>query len=304
MAAFATFILESREGELVVAPVRPAHGNLILERLLGPLCIEAVVAGVPHVALTRVRAVSAEGVTLDAPHSLERVQRRRYCRVTVAETVEVSLETNGLSRVRDLLDLSAGGCSLRTTRADAGLRVGSVVDVVEIPLPDGSFLVAAAIVRRTETSPWDPGEGGALGLEFLGLMNGERDRLVGAVQELERSALRARAGRTTAAVVDVIVLLHDAGNCVRLKPGKNLCERSVRVLVGPEEDEIWCGALLPMLELRVGGEAVLRGPAFVEAVMDAREGRVAVLAFTDLRAEGRARLASVLKRVSRPRPNG
>lgn len=302
MAAFATCILEVREGELVVAPVRPAHGNLILERLLGPLRIETVVAGVLHVAMTRVRAVSAEGVILDGPHALERVQRRRYCRATVVESVDVCLAFNGLSRVRDLLDLSAGGCSLRLTRADADLLVGSAVGVVEIPLPDGSLLVAAAVVRRADSPEW--GEGGALGLEFLGLTTGERDRLVGAVQGLERGALRARAGRSTTLVADVIVLLHDSENYVRLKPGMNLHDRGVSVIIGSDEHEICRGALVPVLELRVGGAAVLRGPAFVEQVTDTNEGRVAVLSFSDVRSEGRVRLAEVLKRASRARPNG
>lgn len=294
-SAFVSSILAAGGGTLTLAPVRPAHGNLVLERLLGSVRIEAMIGGVPHVATTRVRSVSASGVVLDVPGSAERVQRRRFYRVQASAPVDVYLDVDGATRVRPLVDVSGGGCAVRPTPADADLAVGDRIPVVSLPLSAGQVFVGSAVVRRAEPREWGGGEGEVLGLEFVDVAPRERQRLVAWVTEQERAALRALPSVSGRIVPDVIVLLHDSEKNIRLKPGSGLSAKGVRVVVSEDEADVRPGARLEVVELRVGGQFVLRGPAVVERVEVTRGGAVATISFAELSLDGRARLIEALR---------
>lgn len=294
-SAFSSHILSAEGRCLRLSPVRPAHGNLVLERLLGSVRIEAMIGGVPHVAETQVRSVSAAGLVLDLPTSAERVQRRRFFRVAASAPLNAHLDVRGFTRVRRVLDVSAGGCAVRPTPADADLAVGERIPVVSIPLSSGQVFLSSAIVRRAEPREWGGGEGEVLGLEFVDLSPRERQRLTAWVTEQERLALRGAVQVSGRIVPDVIVLLHDSAKNIRLKPGSGLTTKGVRVAINGDEPDLGVGARLELLELRVGGQFVLRGPALVERVDAARVGFVATLSFVGVSLDGRARLAEVLR---------
>ena len=294
-SAFSSHILSSEGDRLTLAPVRPAHGNLVLERLLGAVRIEAMIGGVPHVSESRVRSVTAGGLVLDLPTRAERVQRRRFFRVPPCAPLHLHLDVRGLTRVRQVLDVSAGGCAVRPTPGDADLAVGDRIPVVSLPLSAGQVFLASAVVRRAEPREWGGGEGEVLGLEFVDVAPRERQRLTVWVTEQERLALRGAAQVSGRIVPDVIVLVHDSEKNIRLKPGSGLPAKGVRVAVNGDEADLRAGARLGLIELRVGGQLVLRGPAVVERVEAARVGLVATLSFAGVSLDGRARLAEVLR---------
>lgn len=294
-SAFSSHILAAEGGRLTLAPVRPAHGNLVIERLMGTVRIEVMLGGVPYVAQTNVRAVAAAGLILDVPASAERVQRRSFYRVPTSAPLSVHLDVRGVTRVRQVLDVSAGGCAVRPMPADADLAVGQRIPVISLPLAPGQVFLGSAVVRRAEPREWGGGEGEVLGLEFVDIQPRERQRLVTWVTEQERLALRAMAQVSARVVPDVIVLLHDSAKNVRLKTGTALTAKGVRVPVNGDESDLRVGARLDVLELRVGGQLVLRGPALVERVEAARVGCVATLSFVGVSLDGRARLAEVLR---------
>ncbi len=292
---FSTSVLGVDDGRLVLAPVRPAHGNLVLERLLGEVRLELVIAGLPHGARTRVHAVTSNAVIVELPSDLERIQRRRYFRVRAPGGLHARLHFEDGVRIRELLDLSGGGCALLAQAEDADLVEGSGVPVLQFALGDGRAFSAPAVVRRTgrRDGPW--GRENILGVEFPDLPSRERYQLIAWVTERERSMLRVRTLDPVKVVPDVVVLFHDAPNVVRLRPGAALGLRSVRVRQFDGEPALAPGAEHPDAEVRVGGELVFRAALRCERADLVDEQPYLTFAFPALSPEARARLAELLR---------
>lgn len=292
---FATNVLGTDDGRLVLAPVRPAHGNLVLERLMGAVRVEMMVAGLPHQATSRVRAVTTDTVLLDLPSELERIQRRRYFRVRAPTAMTARLHFTDGVRLREVLDVSGGGCALLAQADDLDLGEGATVGSVQFALGDGRSFCGRGVVRRTgrRDGPW--GRESIVGLEFVDLNARERYQLIAWVTERERALLRVRALEPVRQVPDVVLLMHDAPNHVRLRPGAALGVRTVRVRTFEGEPELVPGATHADVELRVGGALVFRSAMRCERA-DVVDGmRIATLAWDDLPPDAKGRLNEVLR---------
>lgn len=292
---FSSNVLGTDDGRLVLAPVRPAHGNLVLERLMGAVRMELMVAGLPHQATSRVRAVTPDAVMLDLPHELERVQRRRYFRVRAPTAMTARLHFPDGLRLREVLDISGGGCALLAQSDDADLAEGATIGSVQFALGEGRSFCGRGVVRRTgrRDGPW--GRESVLGLEFVDLNARERYQLIAWVTERERALLRVRSLEPVRQVPDVVLLMHDAPNHVRLRPGAGLTARGVRVRTFEGEAELVAGATHADVELRVGGVQLFRTAMRCERA-DVVDGlRYATLVWGELAPDCKARLTEVLR---------
>ncbi len=293
---FSSAVLGVDDGRLLLAPVRPAHGNVVLERLMGSVRIELMVSGMPHGATTRVCAVTGEGVLVALPDELERIQRRRYFRMRAPAGTTARVELADGVRVRELLDISGGGCAFVAQGGDEYLADGMAVAKVHFPLGEERRFVGQGVVRRASRRDGAWGREMVMGIEFVGLPARERYQLIAWVTEQERADLRARSLSTTRFVADVMVLFHEDANLVRLRTGAGLSPRSVRVVVFEDEPSMIPGATHPQLELRVAGEHLLRSSGRIERIDVVNGTSVATMAFTDLAGDARERLLDLLRR--------
>ncbi len=293
---FVSAVLGMDDGRLLLAPVRPAHGNVVLERLMGPVRLELMISGMPHGATTKVCAVTSEGVLVALPAELERIQRRRYFRMRAPAGTTARVELTDGVRVRELLDISGGGCAFVAQSGDDELADGVAVAQVQFPLGDERRFVGQGIVRRASRRDGAWGRESVMGIEFVGLPARERYQLIAWVTEQERAELRARSLSTTRLVADVMVLLHDEENLVRMRRGAGLSPRSVRVVVFDDELSMTPGATHPQLELRVAGDQLFRSSARIERLDAVNGASIATLAFIELAADARQRLLDILRR--------
>ncbi len=291
--AFQTSVTASTDEALWLAPVFPTHGNLVLERLLPRVRLELLFGGLPHVGECRVLAATNQGILVEKPRDLERVQRRRYLRVPAPSGLELRIQAGAALLSRTVLDVSGGGCAVRGEPGDERLAFGQAVDFVHLPVGPPPGILTSATVKRVATQEGRHGESTVVGLQFDELSAADRCRLISWVTETERGQLRLRALDRPRLVPDAIVLLHDDAVGVRLKPGGRLSLAGIFVTRNPGDDDLVHGEMHPSVELRLGGERVLRTVARVEVI----EGEEQVfLRFTDLDPAQRARLAEQLQR--------
>jgi c-di-GMP-binding flagellar brake protein YcgR len=291
--AFQTSVSGVDGENLVLAPVFPSHGNLVMERLLPRVRIELNFGGLPHVASCRVLAASDGGILLEKPRELERVQRRRYLRVPAPAGLELRIQAGAALLTRRVIDVSGNGCAVRGEPGDERLAFGHAVDFIHLPVGPPPGVITAATVKRVATHEGPRGEESVVGREFADLSPADRCRLISWVTETERAQLRLRALDRPRPVADTIVLLHDDAVGVRLKPGGSLSASGVSVNAGPADDDLVDGSTHPRVELRVGGARILSAKARVEA---SGTGNQVFLRFLDLDPGQKSRLAETLQR--------
>ena len=146
--AFQTSVLRVSDEKVWLAPVFPTQGNVVMERLLPAVRIELMFGGLPHVGASRVLAVSGEGILLDRPRDLERVQRRRYFRVASPPGLRLRIQAGAALLSRAVIDVSAGGCAVRAEPGDERLGLGRAVDFVHLPVGPPPGVTSAATVKR------------------------------------------------------------------------------------------------------------------------------------------------------------
>jgi hypothetical protein len=291
--AFQTSVLRADGDHLWVAPVFPSQGNLVIERLLPRVRFELIFGGLPHVGTCRVLATAPEGILLERPRSLERVQRRRYFRVPAPAGFSARIQAGENLLQRTVVDISGGGCALRAEPGDDRLTRGQAVDFVHLPVGPPPGLIAGVKVRRHAMRSGPRGPEAILGIEFDALHASERCRLISWVSDQERQQLRRRVLDRPRSTADVIVLLHDSDEEIRLKPGVQLSTSGVTVRVGTADDDLTPGREHPGVELRVGGEQILRARARVERLPEAGDELV-FLRFVDLEPAQRLRVTQQL----------
>ncbi len=292
--AFYTTVLKGDGAVLRVAPVLPQQGNLILERLMGPVRLEVQIAGMPHAATARVLRVAPEGIVLERQTPFERVQRRRFFRLETADPLQARVHVDGGGvRQRSVLDLSGGGCAIRA-EGDDDLGPDADVPLVQVPLGDTAPFIACAVVRRRIRRDGPDGREEVLGLEFLGVSARDRYRLVAWITERERAELRTRSAPVP--VPDVVALLHDAENHVRLVAGCQLTPAGVRFRAFDEDEPYRVGSVLPDVDVRASGAPLVRCPARVDRVDEGQAGRFVTLSFLEVRLEARHRINDLLRR--------
>lgn len=288
--AFQTSVLSVENDRLWLAPVFPRQGNLVIERLLPQLRLELLYAGLPYVGTCSVLATSRDGILLERPRSIQRVQRRRYYRVAPPPGFTLRIQAGGTLLTRTVLDVSGSGCAVRGEPGDEKLLSGAV-EFVHLPVGPPPGLIAAVQVKRILTRAGTHGEEIVVGLEFVDLSAADRSRLISWVTETERSLLSLRSLDRPRPLKDVIVLLHDDSVSVRLRSGVRLSTQGV-VLRTHDDDDLVAGATHPGVEVRLAGARVLRSEALVE--LTEPEGHVH-LRFVSLDTAQRASLTKHLQ---------
>ncbi len=289
--SFVTTMRDVDDEGLDLEPVRPIHGNLVLERLLGVVRVEFTVAGLPMSAQARVvSASSKDGVRLSLPPRLLRVQRRRFFRVRAPDGMEVLVHQGDGVRARALVDVSGNGAAFRAHAGDVDLVPGAPLEMVQFALGPGRTFIAAATVRQrtSRTSSWSADR--LVGVEFEGVSPRDQERLISWVTERERAGLKERAREPARPIDGAILLLDGPGNRTRMRAVAALGARTARVPVYGEDDDLVPGARVESVELRIGGKPVFRVAMTVERLEQLEHGTFATLGFEGLGADERLRL--------------
>lgn len=294
--AFVSSVRDFDDEGLDLEPVRPAHGNLVLDRLKGVVRIEMTIAGLPYSGQVRVVSASQAGLRLSLPPNLLRVQRRRFFRVRAPEGMEVLVHHGDEVRARALVDLSGNGAAFRAHAGDVDLVPGTRVEMLQFALGPGRAFIAAAVVRqRTQrATAWSAER--LVGVEFEGVSPRDQDRLIAWVTERERAGLRERAREPARAIDNAVLLVDGPGNRTRMRAVLALGARTACVPVYDEDDDLVDGAKLDSAELRVGGKPIFRVAMTVQRVEMAERGTVATLGFEVLSPDQRLRLVRALDR--------
>ncbi len=289
--SFVTTLRDVDDDSLDLEPVRPIHGNLVLERLLGVVRVEFTVAGLPVSGQARVvSASSKEGVRLSLPPKLLRVQRRRFFRVRAPEGMEVLVHQGDGVRARALVDVSGNGAAFRAHASDVDLVPGAPLEMVQFALGPGRTFIAAATVRQrtSRTSTWSAER--LVGVEFEGVSPRDQDRLISWVTERERAGLKERAREPARPIEGAVLLIDGPGNHTRMRAVVELGARTTRVPMYGEDDDLVVGARVESAELRIGGKPIFRVAMTVERIEELDHGTFATLGFEGLGPDERLRL--------------
>jgi c-di-GMP-binding flagellar brake protein YcgR len=293
--AFATAVRLRDDDSLVLDPVFPEHGNLVLERVKNGLRIEITVAGVPMAGMVDVVNVDDSALRVSIPPRLSKVQRRRYFRVPAPEGTDVQLQVGDDVRCRALVDISAMGAAVRVHTSDTDLVPGKEIELFQLALSGGrSFVAAATVKQRAVRAPsWSTER--IVGLEFEGVSARDRDRLHAWITERERSVLRERSREPARAVNDAVLVIHGPGNRTRLRAVSQLGARTLTIALTDDDDDMSLGVQFTTMELRISGQVVLRASMRVERLLVVEGRSSAALGFGDLRPEERQKLLNLLR---------
>lgn len=289
--SFVTTMRDADDEGLDLEPVRPIHGNLVLERLLGAVRIEFTVASLPVSAQVRVLSASSkEGLRLSLPSRLLRVQRRRFYRVRAPEGMEVLVHQGDDVRARTLVDVSGNGAAFRVHEGDVDLVPGAPLEMVQFALDAGRWFIAAATIRQraSRSGVWKADK--VVGVEFEGVASRDQERLIAWVTERERATLKVRAREPARPIDGAVLLLDGPGNRTRMRAVAALGARTARVAVYDEDDDLVPGTRVESVELRVAGKAIFRAAMTVERLEGLDGGAFATLGFEALGADERLRL--------------
>ncbi|MSQ03240.1 MAG: hypothetical protein EXR71_15340 [Myxococcales bacterium] len=293
---YSSVVLGVYDGRLLLAPVEPAHGNLILERLMGSVRLELTVGGLPFGATTNVCSVNGEGILVALPDELKRIQRRQYFRMPAPPGTTASVELPDGVRLRELVDISGGGCAFIGRGGDEDLTDGIAVTEVCVPLGQERLFVGHGVIRRLARQDGARGGDMVMGLEFGGLPPSGHRQLIKWVTDTQRAELRAHSLDTTWVKADVMVLLHQAANLVGFHHCAGLSHRAVRIEVSGDEPAMFQGVAIPQIDLYVAGQQLLRCAARIERVEVIDGAKVATMGFTGLTDDARQRLLNFLER--------
>lgn len=266
--AFTTVITAIDHEGIQLQPVRPAHGNLVLDRIRAGLRIELTVSGLPIVATVNLLDISETSLRIAIPDRVARVQRRRYYRVAMPEGTEVAIQIGDEVRSRALIDVSTTGAAFRAHAIDADLVPGTSIELVQFTMSAGRSLIAAAKVmqRATRGPTWATER--IVGLEFEAVAPRDRDRLAAFISERERQLLRERSRQPDRPVDDVLLVVRGPGNRTRLRNATSLGSRTVAIERQDDDDDLAVGLVLDDVEIRLAGSTLVRSPMKVELAGD------------------------------------
>ncbi len=262
--AFTTVVTATDDGGVVLQPVRPAHGNLVLDRIRLGLRIELTVSGLPLVATVDVLDVGESALRIALPERVARIQRRRYYRVAMPEGTEVAIQIGDEVRSRALIDVSTSGAAFRAHAIDAYLVPGTSIELVQFTMGAGRSLIAAArVMQRAIRGPTWATER-IVGVEFEAVAPRDRERLAIFISERERQLLRERSRQPDRPVDDVLLVVRGPGNRTRLRNATSLGSRSVAIERQDDDDDLISGLVLDDVEVRLAGSTLIRSPMKVE----------------------------------------
>lgn len=291
--AFSTTVLAVDDQAVIFAPVRPAHGNLVLERIRAGLRLEVTVSGLPLAATIDIDEVGASGLRVRLPDRVSRIQRRRYFRVSMPAGSEVSLQIGDELRSRALIDISSSGAAFRAHSIDVDLIPGTSIELIQFPLSAGrSFIAAARVMQRATRGPsWATER--IVGVEFEAVSARDRARLGEFLLERERQVLRERSRDPECLVDNAVLIVRGPGNRTRLRTATSVGARIISMNLCPDDDDLAAGLVLDDVELRVAGTSLLRSPMRVEKT----ETNRVTLAIPELPPSDRNRLLLGLRAI-------
>ncbi len=293
--AFVTSVRDHDDEGIDLEPVRPAHGNLVLDRLQGVVRLEMTVAGLPYSGQARVISATQSGLRLSLPPRLLRVQRRRFFRVRAPEGMEVLVHHGDEVRARALVDVSGNGAAFRAHASDGDLVPNAPIEMIQFALGPGRTFIAAATVRQRSSRATSWAAERLVGVEFEGVSPRDQERLIAWVTERERTGLRERAREPARAIDNAVLLLEGPGNRTRMRAVSALGARTARVPVYGDDDDMVDGTKIDAAELRVGGKPIFRTQVTVLRVETTDTGSFATLSFEILAPDQRLRLVRALE---------
>lgn len=217
-----SLVLRRIRGDLKIAGSKEAvrvvflgHGgdgsHLLLERLLAiadssdridigkDAAVEYMVEGIEYSFESR--SIDIEelngSIWLQFPQRLIKSQRRQFFRIQPLPPVfEVTVNTETISERCPVSDISGGGISFLTDLGDDFLKPGMDVKSLEFVLPNGYSVKANGVLRsHIATNDRDPRMKYRCGVEFMGLHETVRDKIVGYVFSRQKEEIKWRRER-------------------------------------------------------------------------------------------------------------
>ncbi len=136
-------------------------------------------------------------IRLQFPHRLIKSQKRQFFRIQPLHPVfEVTINTETISERCPVSDISGGGISFLTDLGDYFLNPGTELKGLEFVLPNGYIVKANGILRsHIATNDRDPRKRYRCGVEFVGLHESIRDKIVVYVFNRQKEELKWRRER-------------------------------------------------------------------------------------------------------------
>lgn len=217
-----SLVLKRTRGDLRIAgneePVTViflGHGgdgaHLLLERLFALIdgsdridigkdaTVEYMIDGVGYTFETRsIDIEEMDGcIKLRFPSRLAKIQKRRFFRIqTLSHVFDVIVNTETVSEKCQVSDISGGGISFLTDLGDDFLKPGMELKDLEFTLPNGYIVKTKGILRsHTATNDRDPRKRYRCGVEFVGLPESVRDKIVMYVFNRQKEEIKWRKER-------------------------------------------------------------------------------------------------------------
>jgi c-di-GMP-binding flagellar brake protein YcgR len=228
-------------------------------------------------------------MALRRPEATYRVQRRSFFRVAAAPGTVAILAVDNERRLREVLDVSGGGAGiiLRLER-DADIHAGLALSEICLRIPDEDEFRFTGVVRHVRRD----GEVKGCGVEFVGMEQRERDRLIRYATRREREVLGRRAAvRAPAGPGAVAVLPRTKGRARVRRAILNVSAGGALILLGEEDRDVVRGARIPGVELQLPGEEPIAATAVVVRLQESDGRPACAVELRDVPVAARERLA-------------